>query len=363
MALPVREQVTYWGIAAAVFLGLLWVLGDVIMPFIVGMAVAYFLDPVADRLERLGLSRAGATVAITAGAVVIFVAMALVVLPTLIQQAISLANTAPEIARHLHGFIIERVPALNDNASALSRTLAGIGDTVQARGVELLNGLITSLASVVNVVLLLVLVPVITFYLLLDWDRMVAQIDRLLPLDHAPVIRRLASEVDRTLAGFIRGQGTVCLILGIYYAAALSILGLKYGLVVGSVAGLISFIPYVGAIVGGALAIGLALFQFWGEWWFIAGAAAIFVLGQMIEGNVLTPKLVGSSVGLHPVWLIFALAVFGSIFGFVGMLVAVPVAAALGVLMRFGIAQYRESRLYRGLEALKDGSANDEDAA
>ncbi|MCO8145758.1 AI-2E family transporter [Rhodovulum tesquicola] len=366
MALPVREQVTYWGIAAAVFLVLLWFLGNVITPFVIGMAVAYFLDPVADRLERLGLSRAGATVAITAGAVVIFVAVALLVLPTLIQQAISLVNAAPEIARQVQAFLVERFPTLNDNGSPISRTLAGIGDTVQSRGGEVLNGVIASLASIVNVVVLLVLVPVITFYLLLDWDRMVAQVDRLLPLDHAPQVRQLAGEIDRTLAGFIRGQGTVCLILGIYYAAALSLLGLKYGLVVGFTAGIISFIPYVGAIVGGALAIGLALFQFWGEWWFIAGAAAIFVAGQMIEGNVLTPKLVGGSVGLHPVWLIFALAAFGSVFGFVGMLVAVPVAAVLGVMARFGIAQYRESRLYRGLAALedaRDGSGKDEDAA
>ncbi|HDR27724.1 AI-2E family transporter [Rhodovulum sp.] len=366
MALPVREQVTYWGIAATVFLVLLWFLGNVITPFVIGMAVAYFLDPVADRLERLGLSRAGATVAITTGAVVVLVAVALLVLPTLIQQAISLVNAAPEIARQVQAFLVERFPTLNDNGSAVSRTLAGIGDTVQSRGGEVLNGVIASLASIVNVVVLLVLVPVITFYLLLDWDRMVAQVDRLLPLDHAPQLRRLAGEIDRTLAGFIRGQGTVCLILGVYYAAALSLLGLKYGLVVGFIAGIISFIPYVGAIVGGALAIGLALFQFWGEWWFIAGAAAIFVAGQMIEGNVLTPKLVGGSVGLHPVWLIFALAAFGSVFGFVGMLIAVPVAAVLGVMARFGIAQYRKSPLYRGLAALedaRDGSGKDEDAA
>ncbi|TCP44037.1 AI-2E family transporter [Rhodovulum marinum] len=368
MALPVREQLKYWGIAAAVFLGLLWFLGDIIMPFIVGMAVAYFLDPVADRLERAGLSRVGATVTITAGALVIFVLAALIVVPTLIQQAISLVNAAPDIAGHFHAFLTERFPSLTDNGSAVSRTLAGIGETVRSKGGELLNGVIASLASVVNVVVLVVLVPVITFYLLMDWDRMVAEVDKLLPLDHAPVIRRLAGEIDRTLAGFIRGQGTVCLILGIYYAVALSLLGLNYGLIVGFVAGLISFIPYVGAIFGGALALGLALFQFWGEWWFIAGAAAIFVAGQMIEGNVLTPKLVGGSVGLHPVWLIFALSAFGSVFGFVGMMVAVPVAASLGVMARFAIAQYKDSRLYRGLTALHrddaaTGGDDDEDAA
>ncbi len=163
------------------------------------------------------------------------------------------------------------------------------------------------------------------------------------------MVRHLAAEIDRVLASFIRGQGTVCLILGVFYAVALMLAGLNFGLVIGVVAGLISFIPYIGAVVGGALAIGLALVQFWGDWVWIGAVAAIFAVGQMAEGNVLTPKLVGSSVGLHPVWLIFALSVFGTLFGFVGMLVAVPVAAMIGVVIRFAIAQYKSGLLYRGI--------------
>jgi predicted PurR-regulated permease PerM len=190
--------------------------------------------------------------------------------------------------------------------------------------------------------------------MLLDWDRMIARIDALLPRDHAPVIRRLASEIDQTLAAFIRGMGTVCLILGTYYAVALMLVGLQFGLVVGFIAGLVTFIPYLGALIGGALAIGLALFQFWGDWLSIGLVAGIFVVGQVIEGNILTPKLVGGSVGLHPVWLLLALSVFGALFGFVGMLVAVPVAAALGVVARFGVDQYLDSRLYRGLSERDD---------
>jgi predicted PurR-regulated permease PerM len=211
--------------------------------------------------------------------------------------------------------------------------------------------LVASVGSLLNVVLLFVIVPVVSVYLLLDWDRMIAEIDTLLPRDHAPVIRRLAREIDASMSGFLRGMGTVCLILGTYYAVALMLVGLNFGLVVGFVAGILTFIPYVGAIVGGVLAIGLALFQFWGDWLWIVAVAVIFQVGQLVEGNVLTPRLVGSSVGLHPVWLLFALSVFGSLFGFVGMLVAVPVAAALGVLARFVVQQYRGSRLYRGLEA------------
>jgi predicted PurR-regulated permease PerM len=203
--------------------------------------------------------------------------------------------------------------------------------------------------GVINAVVFIVVVPVVAFYMLLDWDRMVARVDEILPRDHAPTVRHLAREIDRVLAAFVRGQISVCLILGTFYAVALMLAGLNYGIVVGAIAGAVTFIPYVGAIIGGALAMGLALFQFWGDWLQIGIVAGIFALGQFLEGNVITPKLVGNSVGLHPVWLLFALSAFGSVFGFVGMLVAVPVAAALGVLARFAIDQYKQSRLYLGL--------------
>jgi predicted PurR-regulated permease PerM len=191
--------------------------------------------------------------------------------------------------------------------------------------------------GLISALVFVIVVPVVAFYLLLDWDHMVARVDQMLPRDHAPVVRHLAAEIDRTLAAFVRGQLSVCLVLGAYYSIGLMAVGLQFGLVVGAVAGTITFIPYIGALFGGALAIGLALFQFWGDWVSIGAVALIFGFGQFLEGNVLTPRMVGKSVGLHPVWLMFALSVFGSIFGFVGMLVAVPVAASIGVLMRFGL--------------------------
>ncbi|MDF1855526.1 AI-2E family transporter [Pseudooceanicola sp.] len=350
MALPVRDQMKYWGIAAAVFMAMLWWLGDVILPFVLGGAVAYFLDPVADRLQRAGLSRAAATAAITIAALVVFVIMALLVVPTLINQSLALVDTAPQLFRNLQAFLTEKFPQLLDEGSTLRQSLIAVGETIRDKGGELLNTALSSAVTLLNVVMLLVIVPVVAFYLLYDWDRMVARIDELLPRDHAPVIRQLAQEIDQTLASFIRGMGTVCLILGTYYAIALMLVGLQFGLVIGALAGLITFIPYVGALFGGALAIGLALFQFWGDWLSIGLVAGIFVLGQVIEGNVLTPNLVGNSVGLHPVWLIFALSVFGSLFGFVGMLVAVPVAASLGVITRFVLDHYKGSRLYHGLD-------------
>jgi len=354
MALPVREQLKYWSIAAVVFLGLLWLLSGVMLPFVLGMAVAYFLDPVADWLEAHGFSRVWATVTITLIAGLVFTLAALLVVPAMVDQLAALVNTAPKLFSELQAFLTDRFPALIDEGSTLRKSLLALGDTIQSKGGELVNALVTSAMNVINMVLLVVLVPVITFYLLMDWDRMVARVDDLLPRDHAPVIRQLAGDIDRTLASFIRGQGTVCLILGAFYATALMLTGLQFGLIVGFIAGLISFIPYVGALVGGALALGLAVFQFWGEWWMIGAVGAVFAAGQVIEGNVLTPKLVGGSVGLHPVWLIFALSAFGALFGFVGMLVAVPVAASIGVVARWGVGQYQDSRLYKGLSAREE---------
>ncbi|QXT39258.1 AI-2E family transporter [Gymnodinialimonas ceratoperidinii] len=351
MALSARQQVLYWSLAAVVFLLLLWALGAVIMPFLVGGAIAYFLDPVADRLERMGFSRALATTIIFIFLILIVATMTLAIVPLLIDQLTGLIEAAPGIFDNLRTFLTERFPEAFDEGSPVQTSLASIGETIESRGGELVQTVLSSAASVVNVLVFIVVVPVVAFYLLLDWDRMIARIDELLPRDHAPTIRMLARRIDRTLASFVRGQGTVCLILGTFYAVALMAVGLNFGLIVGLIAGLLTFIPYVGALVGGVLAIGLALFQFWGEWWWIVGVVAIFMFGQAVEGNILTPKLVGSSVGLHPVWLIFALSAFGTVFGFVGMLVAVPVAAVIGVLVRYAVDRYREGPLYRGTVA------------
>jgi predicted PurR-regulated permease PerM len=212
----------------------------------------------------------------------------------------------------------------------------------------MLNSVLASSMRLIDVLVIVVVTPVVAFYLLLDWDHFTSRIDSLLPRSHAPVIRRLAGEIDAVLAGFVRGQSTVCLLLGLFYALALMLVGLPYGFLIGIVAGILSFIPYVGSFVGGVMSIGVALFTFWGDPLWILAVAAIFAVGQFVEGNVLSPNLIGRSVRLHPVWLIFALSVFGSLFGFVGMLIAVPVAAALGVLTRFAVDRYLASPLYSG---------------
>jgi len=349
MALPVRDQVRYWSLAAIVLVAILWALGDVILPFVLGGAIAYCLDPIADWLERHRFSRIAATILITFMAIIFFIVIVFLLVPTLLEQTVGLLTAIPQALRQVEEFVVTTFPDVVNPENPMRRTLQGLGETIQSKGGEFVETILTSAASLLNILVLIVLTPVVTFYLLLDWDRMVARIDELLPRDHAPTIRKLATEIDRVLASFIRGQGTVCLIMGVYYAVGLMLVGLNFGLVIGAVAGLITFIPYVGALVGGVLAIGLALFQFWGDWIWIAAVAAVFFSGQFLEGNIITPNLVGNSVGLHPVWLIFALSAFGTLFGFVGMLVAVPVAAAIGVLVRFGVSEYQKGRLFQGL--------------
>lgn len=354
MALPVKEQATYWGIAAAVFVLVLWYLGNVLTPFILGAAIAYLLDPVADWLEAKGLSRAISVAIITVFGVFVFIILSLLIIPTLIGQASDFVTTAPEYFDRLRSWIDTNYPGILAENSVVRDQLGNMATRLQDQWTDLLGRLLSSFSGVLNVLVLFVISPVVAVYLLIDWDRMIARIDELLPRDHAPVIRRLALEMNKTLASFIRGQGTVCLILGIFYATSLMIAGLNFGGVIGSVAGLVTFIPYVGALIGGILAVGVAIFQTWSEagqidWIYVVIIYAIFQAGQFVEGNILTPKLVGTSVGLHPVWLLLALSVFGALFGFVGLLVAVPVAAMIGVLVRFGIQHYQASKLYKGL--------------
>jgi predicted PurR-regulated permease PerM len=199
----------------------------------------------------------------------------------------------------------------------------------------------------------MVVTPVVAFYLIYDWKRMIGALDTWIPRPHYDTVRALARDVDDAIAGFVRGQSGVCLILGSFYAMALTLVGLNFGFLIGLVSGLISFIPYVGSLTGLVIGATVAIAQFWPDYASILIVIAIFLLGQFLEGYVLAPKLVGESVGLHPVWLMFALFAFGYLFGFVGLLVAVPLAAAVGVLSRFALRQYLSSPLYTGVPAIE----------
>ena len=246
MHVPVRKQLIWWSAAAVALLVTMWLLGQAILPFILGAGVAYLLDPLADRLERAGLSRTMAVVVITIGALLIFVAVILLIVPVLIRQATALIDTAPEMMTQAHGFVAARFPELLPEGGTIGTALSDLGKAMGDQWSNVAQTLMSSLGGVISAVAILVIVPVVAFYLLLDWDRMVDQIDRLLPREHAPVLRRLASEIDKALSGFLRGQGLVILILGTWYSIALMIVGLPFGFFIGIMAAALDVVvPYV----------------------------------------------------------------------------------------------------------------------
>lgn len=354
MATSARRQAKFWGIGFIVLALVLWLLGSTLLPFLLGAGMAYFLDPVADRLEKFGLNRISATLVIAVSAVLAFTLILLFAVPSLIEQVQGLVEAVPTYLDQFTTFLGNRYPKLFGEQSPIMRNLDEIEAAIRDNGITVLNQLLAGSLEVLNFIFLLVVAPVVAFYLLLDWDKMLARINAILPRPYAPTIRRLAREVDAVLAGFVRGQLTVCLILGVFYGLALMAVGLQFGFLIGITAGLIAFIPYVGSTIGLVLSIGIALFQFWDDKLWIFVTAGIFFFGQFVEGNILSPNLIGKSVGLHPVALILALSIFGALFGFAGLLVAVPIAAGLGVIGRFLLERYMESPIYTGKAVEED---------
>lgn len=351
--IDLKRQVFFWLVILAFFIAFLFLFSTILLPFIAGMAIAYFLDPVADWLERRGLSRTMATLVILVAFVLVFALALTILIPIIVNQFNDFLQQVPGYVEQFQKFITNTqnsiVPQWIRNQAG---TIKDNFSTIMSDGVSFVAGLFGQLWSsgkaLVNIVSLMVVTPVVAFYMLLDWDRMIAKVDTWIPREHVSSVRQIAREIDQAIAGFIRGQGSLCIILGVYYGVGLSLVGLNFGLLIGMFAGMISFIPYVGSLVGLFLAGGVAIVQFWPDYPWIALVLAVFFTGQFLEGNILQPKLVGSSVGLHPVWLMFALFAFSVLFGFVGLLIAVPAAAACGVLVRFALSRYLESDLYHG---------------
>lgn len=348
-----HRQIRFWLISAALLVLFLYIFSSILLPFVAGMVLAYFLDPVADRLQRIGLSRTAATLLILVGFLIMLTIGLVVLVPVLASQLSDFLAKLPEYLTRLQTLITNFDPqwleqkfgidagSLRDGLNSLLTTGVGFFTTI-------FQSIWSSGVALFSVASLFIVTPVVAFYMLLDWDRMIAAIDSWVPRDHLDTVRKIASDINSATAGFVRGQGTLCLILGVMYAFGLTLTGLNFGILIGLFAGLISFIPYVGSMVGLVLSVGVAFVQFWPDWMMVAAVAGVFFVGQFIEGNILQPRLVGKSVGLHPVWLMFALFAFGALFGFVGLLIAVPAAAAVAVLVRFAIARYLESPLYRG---------------
>jgi predicted PurR-regulated permease PerM len=347
------RPIVFWIALLAAVIAVVVLLHEVLLPFVAGIVLAYLLDPLATRLERLGMNRLIATLCITGLFVAGVVALIVLTAPLIVREVAYLIDKFPHYVGQLQAV------ATDPGRPWLSKIVGeGLGHAQLAVGelTTLAPGwLETFLRSVwsggrelISVFSLAVVTPIVAAYLIYDWNRMIAAVDNWVPPARRDTVRALAREVDDTIGGFVRGQGALCLILAVFYAAALSLIGLNHGLLIGVAAGLISFVPYLGSLTGLLVATCVAIAQFWPSWTSILLVPSIFFVGQSLADYVLSPYLVGRRVHLNPVWLMFALFAFGYLFGFVGLLIAVPLAAAIGVLLRFAFGQYYASPLYAG---------------
>lgn len=347
-----RQHILFWAAIFAFIVAMMWLLGDVLLPFVAGMAIAYLCNPLTNRLERMRIPRwLGALIVITL-VVLFFLLLILLIVPVIAVQLSAFIQDLPGYISKLQALISDPNRAwlsrlVGERFAGADKSSSDLVAQGAALGTAFLGKVWSGGAAVISLFSLLVITPVVAFYFIVDWPRIIDGLERLVPRSQHDTVVKLVRQTDTAIAGFVRGQTLVCVVLGVLYAAALSAVGLNFGLLIGLLSGLISFIPYVGSITGFVLATGIAFAQFWPDWIWIAVVVGIFLLGQFIEGNILVPKLVGDSIGLHPLWMMFALFAFGYLFGFVGLLLAVPLAAAVGVLVRFGVDRYLHSPLYK----------------
>jgi predicted PurR-regulated permease PerM len=343
---------------------LIWVgifLAAILLPFVVGLTLAYLLNPAVNWLQKLHIGRPWAAMIALTLVIALIIGLLLALVPLVLQQVLDLAGRLPGYVRDLRELVQAWAPQLNEwlgpeRAQQLEGSLA----EMIGRGVELVGtitaGLAASGLTVLNTIAVLFITPVVAFYLLVDWEGMVRKADDLLPRPHQAEVRTIVRDIDAAMAGVIRGQGGVILVLCIFYCTSLTLTGLNFGLAIGLIGGLMSFVPYVGFIIGFVLSMTIAVVQFWpNDWIFILVVLGIYLIGQFLEANVLYPKLVGQSININPVWLMFALFAFALLFGFVGLLLAVPLAAISGVLTRYALHKYKASSLYLGTQPDETG--------
>ena len=351
-----QTHVLFW-IAAALLLAFsVNTLAPVLLPFAVGLTLAYFLNPIVNGLSALGLPRILSTALLLVIATIILIAASVLLVPVIAEQTQQLIAALPSAAARIRTlveeFAHERLgPRFPEAVAALNRSMSNMSEALPGVVTSVVQSLWSHSTAAFSFLSLMLVTPLVTFYALLDWPKLLAKLDDWLPRENAPAIRTLANDIDERVSAFIRGQGIVCLVLAAFYALALSALGLKYGLLVGLLTGFLSFVPFAGWALGLITATVLAIVQFWPDLMSVLMVAGVFIAGQVLDAAILSPKIVGSKIGLHPVWLIFALLVFSYLFGFLGLLVAVPVAAAIGVLVRFGLDAYLKSPLYQGRSA------------
>jgi len=350
-SVSVARQLRFWVLTALVLGFLVWLLSDVLLPFVLGWVLAYLQTPLADRLERAGINRSIGALLIVSVVILAIVIVALIVVPMLVQQAAGLIDNLPTYAGRVQAYIADPSRPWLSHLVGTPDTNKSVLDIVKesAGGMSVfLHSLYAGGKAIASFISVLIVMPVVAYYLIVDWHGMVNICDSWVPVHFRPEVREISREINTAIAGFLRGQTAVCLILGSYYALALSLVHLNYGLLIGVISGIITFVPYIGSMTGFVIGVSVAIAQFWPEWQWILVVVGIFLFGQFTEGNILAPKMVGENVGLHPVWVIFAMFAFGYLFGFVGLLIAVPLAAAMGVLFRFGLRRYLASPVYTG---------------
>lgn len=342
----------FWAGIGVLFFVFLFLIRSILLPFVLGMLIAYFLDPAVDRLERCKLSRGVATLSVIAAFFLSAVVLLLLITPLIANQVTGLIAAMPEYVAAFNEKYSERFSQAlgglpSDQIESLKAALGNFSNVIFRVAGDFAAGLFHSGMVLINILSLVLITPIVAFYLLRDWDRVTDRTDNLLPRQHAPTIRQQMIIIDETLAGFLRGQLNVCLLLGVYYAIGLTLVGLKFSLVIGLLTGFLVIFPYVGFMVGMTLAMCVAFFQF-DSYTPVIVTFAILMVGQVLESYFLTPKLVGEKVGLHPVWIIFGMLAGAALFGFVGVLLAIPMTAVIGVLIRFAIQNYLQSSYYRG---------------
>ncbi|MBU6234674.1 MAG: AI-2E family transporter [Alphaproteobacteria bacterium] len=339
----------FWIVVVALLGSFLWLFQGILTPFVLGMVIAYLLNPLVKKLQQYGWPRWAAVLTLlTSFLLVMGLGIGLLV-PVLMREAAQLAQDIPAWLNASQQWATATAAKLGisnptDTAAVVQNIQDQAGNILKASR-NILTGVVAGGAAILSFFSFLFLMPIVAFYMMLDWPKLVARFNDLLPRGKAPTVNTLMGQADQTLAGFIRGQLTVCMLLGLFYGIGLSLIGLKFGFVIGLLAGILSIMPYVGSGFGLLAAVGVAWFTT-GDPVMVLSALLVFAIGQFIEGNFLTPKLVGENIGLHPLWVIFALMAGGSLLGFTGLLIAVPVAAVIGVLVRFAIAEYKKSHYY-----------------
>jgi len=347
------RPIIFWTAMLASVVAVVVLLHGALLPFVTGMVLAYLLNPVVSRIERLGMSRLPATLAIMGIVVVAIAVLMVLTIPTIVSELSYFIESLP--------LYLRRLQTLTTDPSRpwLSKIVGeGLGEAERSFGditsvaADWLGTFLHSIWSggqaLISIASLTVVAPIVACYLIYDWSRMIAAIDHWVPPVYRTTVRTLASEIDHTIRGFVRGQSALCLALAAFYALALSLIGLRHGVLIGIASGLLSFIPYLGSLTGLVVAMCVAIAQFWPSWTSVFLVVAVFFVGQSLADYVLAPYLVGRKVHLNPVWMMFALFAFGYLFGFVGLLIAGPLAAAIGVLVRFALRQYYASPLYAG---------------